>query len=148
MNNQKKIALRTATPTVHTTKARVPFGRDVEVRAEDAGGQLSVHYRVDDQDEPVPRVQEQVLVAILQGVPEGWLKLVGEAGEIIQTSLPSRSQGEEHRAEGVAVFQTVDHDRIRIRLQYPDATSDSVDLDSDQALLLVAALLGILRQML
>lgn len=151
MSDEKKVALRTAIPTVVQTKVlgavvQTPtLGGNhlIEVRAETRNPRISIHYEVG--PGAVPRVGEDVLVAILQGAPSGWMTQSNL--EPIQVQFPSRSQGREHRAAGIAVFQTADHDRIRFRLQYHDATSDSVDLDADQATVLVTALLGILRRM-
>ena len=155
--DDNKVTLRTAIPLVTQTKARVPGATLIEVRAQDVGELASIHYLVDRMEDPVPRVGEHVLVSILQGAPPGWLELAGKTGEMIQLHLPSRSGGPTTfgvtqsdvvrlEPEGIAVFPAGD-DRIKFRLQYPDATSAAVDLDADQATVLVCALLGILRRM-
>lgn len=138
------IVLRPAIATVRQTK--IAFNK-VTVQAEEKGQGISIYYNADS-DEPVPRVREDVFVAILQNAPASWMEFTSDGGEAIQVHLPSRSQGEEHRAEGITVFQTTDHQRIRLWLQYGDAKPDSVDLDADQGVILVSALLGILRRML
>ncbi len=146
--NEEDIKLLTAIPVVKQTKLR-DHSWHTEVRAEDTASGMSVHYQAGTDE--VPRVRENVLVAILQGLPEGWLALPREMeiAEAISVAFPSRRMGE--KPTELKVFQAADSDHIVLRLG-ADADSDvdceAVALAPQQGVVLAAVLLGILRRLL
>lgn len=150
MSNEVSVIL--FTPTIRITKATP--NNLVEVRADNPAEDVSIHYDV--HRDAIPKVHEQLLVAVLSGVPSEWLhaKLSGdgtrEPEPIVFNDGADKAEKQEAGKETfLQVYQSHDPTRtiFRIGVGLEEQRALVVELDRRQVKNLLAALLSIHRRM-
>lgn len=147
----QELSIVTATPVVSLTKQKKFTENYVEVRADDLVARLSIHYAADVEAGGVPSVQEQLLVAVLAGVPRDWLHEYGPRREKVDIRWEGVSaklrHGSATSGHDTMHLMTAREDRlVRVNIgMFSEARKpvSEVVLSKGQVTTLLAALLSI-----